>query len=215
MAMIKLDDFEKPFVLDIMKVTSAAKNQYDFPFYFMGQVIDMNFAYDSPASLNPLGARNGYQHLYLEGKGKPAANSTQFSWLGDGKYYTLTTATDAKDELLFTRIGANDPQFNLRRDAALMIRRNDSKDTVFASVIEPHGAYSPISELSENSKSSIAALNVIHDDENYTAVSITDLKGNSSVFILANKQTATDKAHKLKIAGKQYRWTGAYSFIGS
>ncbi|WP_448250247.1 alginate lyase family protein [Thalassotalea agariperforans] len=215
MAMIKLDDFEKPFVLDIMKVTSAAKNQYDFPFYFMGQVIDMNFTYDSPASLSPLGAKNGYQHLYLEGKGKPAANSTQFSWLGDGKYYTLTTATDAKDELLFTRIGANDPQFNLRRDAALMIRRNDSKDTVFASVIEPHGAYSPISELSENSKSSIAALNVIHDDENYTAVSITDLKGNSSVFILANKQTATDKAHKLKIAGKQYRWTGAYYFTGS
>ena len=215
MAMIKLDDFEKPFVLDIMKVTSAAKNQYDFPFYFMGQVIDMNFTYDSPASLSPLGAKNGYQHLYLEGKGKPTANSTQFSWLGDGKYYTLTTATDAKDELLFTRIGANDPQFNLRRDAALMIRRNDSKDTVFASVIEPHGAYSPISELSENSKSSIAALNVIHDDENYTAVSITDLKGNSSVFILANKQTATDKAHKLKIAGKQYRWTGAYYFTGS
>ena len=215
MAMIKLDDFEKPFVLDIMKVMSAAKNQYDFPFYFMGQVIDMNFTYDSPASLSPLGAKNGYQHLYLEGKGKPAANSTQFSWLGDGKYYTLTTATDAKDELLFTRIGANDPQFNLRRDAALMIRRNDSKDTVFASVIEPHGAYSPISELSENSKSSIAALNVIHDDENYTAVSITDLKGNSSVFILANKQTATDKAHKLKIAGKQYSWKGAYYFTGS
>lgn len=215
MAMIKAKNFEKPFVLDIMKVASKRKNQYDFPFYFMGQVIKTNFEYDSPASLNALGSKNGYQHLYLEGKGQPSVQSTQFSWLGNGKYYTLTTATDDDDELLFTRIGANDPEFNLRRDAALMIRRKESKNTIFASVIEPHGAYSTVSELSENSNSNIAELKVVHDDDNYTAVTIIDLKGNTSVFILANKQASVTKEHKLKIAGKLYRWTGAFHFTGS
>ena len=133
--------------------------------------------------------------------------------MGKGKYYTLTTATDSDDEILLTRIGANDPNFNLRRDAALMIRRKESKNTVFASVIEPHGAYSPVSELSENSNSNISKLKVIHDDEKYTAVSVKDLKGNVSVFILANLETSTSKAHKLKVGGKLYRWTGVYHFF--
>ena len=43
--------------------------------------------------------------------------------MGNGKFYTLTSVTDSSDELLFTRLGANDPEFNLRRDAAFMIRR--------------------------------------------------------------------------------------------
>ncbi|MDO7086556.1 alginate lyase family protein [Pseudocolwellia sp. AS88] len=210
MAMIKLEAFEKPFVLDIMKVNSETKNQYDFPFYYMGQMIEANFEYDSPKSLNPLGTSDGYQHLYLEGKGQAAANSTQFSWLGDGRFYTLTTATDSNDEILLTRLGANDPNFNLRRDAAIMLRRDNSKDTVFASVIEPHGSYDPVSEFSANSNSSISELKVVHDDEKYTAVSIKDLKGNESVFILANTNASTSKKHKLKVNGKVYKWTGAY-----
>jgi hypothetical protein len=212
MAMIKLANFDKPFLLDIMKVTSATKNQYDFPFYFMGQVIKMNFSYDSPSSLKTLGKDNGYQHLYVEAKGKPSSDSTQFSWLGDGKFYTLTTATDANDEILLTRIGANDPDFNLRRDAALMLRRKDTSNTNFVSVIEPHGSYSPVSEASLNSNSSIAELKVVYDKEDYIAVSIKDLSDNISIFILANKDSSTSTDHQLTIDGKLYRWTGAYHF---
>lgn len=215
MAMIKLKNYENPLVLDIMKVSSANKNQYDFPFYFMGQVINMNFEYNSPDSLIPLGKDNGYQHLYLEGKGKPSAETTQFSWLGNGTFYTLTTATNAADELLLTRLGAKDPEFNLRRDAAFMIRRKATGDTVFASVIEPHGNYSSVSELSENSDSNIAQLKVVFDDANYTAVSITDKKGQVSLFILANMQSSDAKQHQLKIGGKSFEWTGHYYFKDS
>ncbi len=39
MAMIKNRNFSKPFLLDILKVTSNNENQYDLPFYFMGQVL--------------------------------------------------------------------------------------------------------------------------------------------------------------------------------
>jgi hypothetical protein len=215
MAIIKDEGFAKPFLLDIMKVNADTKNQYDLPFYFMGQVLNENFEYDSPTTLSPLGKNNGYQHLYLEGKGKPSSSSTQFSWLGNGKYYTLTSATEQTDELLLTRMGANDPEFNLRREAALMIRRKDSDNTIFVSVIEPHGSYSPVSELSVNSTSNIEELQVIQDDADYTAVSIKDKKGHLSVFILSNKEASPSKQHKLKIDGKSYHWMGPYHFIGS
>ncbi|MAD18575.1 MAG: heparinase [Alteromonadaceae bacterium] len=215
MAIIKNEDFEKPFLLDIMKVKSGSKNQYDLPFYYMGQVLSDNFEHSSPTSLKPLGEQNGYQHLYIEGKGKPSSSTTQFSWLGDGKYYTLTSATEESDELLLTRLGANDPDFNLRRDAAFMLRRNGSGNTTFASIVEPHGSYSPVSELSVNSDSSIAELSIVHDDDAYTAVSIESIKGVRSLFILANKDAAKSKQHKLKVKGKEFSWTGPYLYTGS
>ena len=181
----------------------------------MGQMIKKNFESSSTKKLSPLGKKNGYQHLYVESKGKPLNDTTQFSWLDHGTFYTLTTTTDSADEIMLTRLGAKDPNFNLRRDPAIMIRRKDTKDTVFASVIEPHGSYSFVSEFSDNSNSNIEELKVVHNDDNYTAVSIKDLKGDSSVFILSNKDASTSKNHKLKIAGKLYQWTGAYHFSGS
>jgi hypothetical protein len=175
----------------------------------------MNFPHKSPSSLTALGSKHGYQHLYVEGEGKPAAGTTQFSWLDNGKFYTLSSVTDANDELLLTRIGAHDPDFNLRREAAIMIRRKDSQNTVFASVIEPHGSYSPVSESSLNAKSNIAELKVEHNDENYTAISIKALTGSTSLFILANLDASATKKHELRVNGKVYRWTGAYYFIES
>lgn len=212
MAIIKDEAFEKAFLLDIMKVKSKTKNQYDFPFYYMGQVISANFDYSSPTTFKPLGNKNGYQHLFLEGKGKAPANNTKFSWLGNSKYYTLTSVADKSDELLFTRIGANDPDFNLRRDAGFMIRRNDSADTTFVSVIESHGNYSPVSELSLNSSSNIANVAILSDDDNYTAVQITDLKDNKQLFILANSNSSAIAEHQLLINGSMVKWTGPYFY---
>jgi hypothetical protein len=213
MALIKNENFEKPFLLDIFKLNSVKQNQYDLPFYFMGQVVKVNFEYDSPSTLTALGDKNGYEHLYLEGKGKPTFENTTFSWMDNGKFYTLTSATSTADELLFTRIGANDPEFNLRRDAALMIRRDGAGDTVFASVVESHGSYSPVSEFAVNSNSNISKLKVVHDDDSYTAVSIEDLDGHTSLFILSNMDASAPKRHQLLIEGRTYQWTGPYHFI--
>ncbi len=212
MAVIKRPDFEKPFLLDIFKVVTGAENQYDLPFYYLGQVLEASFDYETPASLSALGAKNGYQHLYLEGKGTPASDSMQISWLNNGRFYTLTSATQMTDELLFTRLGANDPEFNLRRDPALMIRRTNASDTVFASVIEPHGSYSPVTESSVNPRSNISRLEVVYDDEAYTAVVVEDLEKNTSVFIVVNSDASIVKQHQLKIDNVVYRWEGPYHF---
>jgi len=211
MAVIKDEDFEKPFLLDMMRVTSNTKNQYDLPFYFMGQAIKANFEYESPA-LAILGEDNGYQHLYLEGKGTPSSKSTVLSWLGNGNFYTLTTITDNADELLFTRLGANDPEFNLRRDAGFMLRRKNTKNTTFVTVIESHGSYSPVTESAINSNSNIKEIKLVLDTADYTAVSITTVKGNSKLFITANTKVLKTTTHTVKISGKDYTWTGSYTY---
>lgn len=213
MAVIKNENFEKPFLLDILKVNSDEDNQYDLPFYFLGQVMKVNFEYVSPSPLSALGAENGYQHLYLEGKGIASGDNTRFSWMNNDKFYTLTSATSTSDELLFTRLGANDPEFNLRRDAAFMIRRNGIGDTIFASVVEPHGSYSSVSESAVNSNSSISALMVVHDDDDYTAVSIEDLEGRTSLFIMSNVDASASRHHQVKIAKRKYRWKGPYHYV--
>ena len=210
MALIKNARFEKPFLLDIFKVISDKENQYDLPFYFIGQVMGTNFAYDSPSALRALGEKNGYEHLYLEGTGKPSGNNTVLSWMGYGKFYTLTSATHAADELLFTRIGANDPEFNLRRDAAFIIRRNGAANTVFATTVEPHGSYSPVSEIAVDANGNIADLNVVYDDKSYTAVTIKEVQGRTSIFILSNEDASASSEHELEIDGRTYEWSGPW-----
>ena len=212
MALIRNEQFEKPILLDVFKVKSDQTNQYDLPFYFMGQLISTNFEYDSPTTLSALGEKFGYEHLYLEGIGQAPAGNTKFSWMDNRRFYTLTSTTKDSDEVLFTRIGANDPDFNLRRDAAIMIRRKAAADTVFVSVVEPHGSYSPVSEFAVNTNSKIAALELTYDDENYTAVSIKDLQGSVSLIILSNGDTSATQEHSLVVDGREYRWRGPYYY---
>ena len=212
MAVIKKENFEKPYLLDIVQIYSNKKNQYDLPFYYMGQILQVNFEYETPSSLTTLGEGYGYQHLYLEGTGKPPTANTKFSWMNKRKFYTLTSATGASDTLLLTRLGANDPEFNLRRDPAFMIRRIDTGSTIFATVIEPHGNYSPVSEIATNSNSNIAELKVVHDDEDYTAVSVEDLKGDTSLFILSNSDATATTEHELRIGNREFTWSGPYHY---
>ena len=212
MAIIKEEDFEKPFLLDILKVTSDNTNQYDLPFYFMGQVLKTNFEVETPQVIQPIGNANGYQHLWAEGNGTANDGNTKLSWMNNGKFYTLTSETNIDDELQFVRIGANDPEFNLRRDAGLLIRRKNSKNTTFASIIEAHGNYSPVSEFAVNSNSSISKLSIAYDDDEFTAISIQDINGASRMLILSNLDAKETNGHNLKINDKDYEWSGPYYF---
>ncbi|MDR9828802.1 heparinase II/III family protein [Vibrio sp. FNV 38] len=215
MAVIKDEAFEKPFLLDIMRVDSENKNQYDLPVYFHGQVLEATFDYKQPEALPTLGDKDGYQHLYVEGISESLEEgSWQFTWMNEYKYYTLTSTSEQNDEVMFTRIGANDPDFNLRRDAGIMIRRDETQDTTFASVLEPHGSYSPVTELSNNPNSSIKNIEVLKSDDDYTAVSIGTMDDRDIVFILSNSDASSSKTHELNIGDKTYRWTGVY-YLGS
>ena len=212
MAILNGEDYEKPFMLDIMKINSTSANQYDLPFYYFGQILQTNFEYKTPEILKPLGTENGYQHLYLEASAKGDADYSKFSWFNNNTFYSLTTVTNSNDEFLFTRIGANDPEFNLRRDPALILRRKNCTNTTFVSAIESHGSYSPVSESAWNSKSNIKNLKVVLDTEDYTGISITNVKGNTTLFITSNTNAAKDATHNITINDIGYKWTGPYYY---
>jgi len=132
--------------------------------------------------------------------------------LANRRFYTLTSATRQGDELLFARLGANDPKFNLRRDAALIIRRKGARDTLFANIIEPHGSYSPVSELAVNAQSSISALEIVQDDKNYSVFRITSRQGKERLYILSNSNSSASAPHELKIKRNLHRWVGPYYY---
>lgn len=215
MAIIDDASMGNPFVVDVFRIASKKRHQYDLPFYFLGQVIDVNFDYSAPKTLGALGKKNGYQHLFLEGEGKPSNASTFFSWLGHNRFYTLTTATTDDDQLLFTRIGANDPDFNLRRDAGFMLRRKGVRDSVFATVIESHGTYSPVTEYANNSTGRVAEVSVAHSDERYTVLSIVDREGIARMLAIANDDAGSGVQHEVQVEQAIWRWSGPYRYFSS
>lgn len=211
LAMIKDEEFGKAFVLDLFRANSETTNQYDLPFYYFGQVMQASFDFETLHSLSPLGEENGYQHLFLEAAGTAGDENVQFSWMDNDEFYTLTTAALADDEIFLVRIGANDPQYNLRRDPAIILRRA-AADTLFASVVEPHGSYDPVTESAFSSNSNIAELVVLQDDENYTVVSIETVQGSTRIFIVSNQNVETSTAHSLEINGQDFSWSGPYHY---
>jgi hypothetical protein len=88
-------------------------------------------------------------------------------------------------------------------------------NTVFASVIEPHGSYTPVSELSVNPNTNITGFQVVYDSKDYTAVRVEDKSGQMSLLIIANGGVSAKKRHLLKIDGKKLRWQGPYYFVAS
>src|SRR3546814_3832356 len=54
--------------------------------------------------------------------------------------------------------GANDPEFNLRREPVLIQRVDGAADATFVSLLDPHGRYDASSEAVVASSSRIASL---------------------------------------------------------
>ncbi len=211
-AVIKDEKFTKPYVLDVFRIISDQFHQFDLPYYYFGQPISMNFDFKKLPSLKPLGSKNGYQHLWLEATGLAPETMSQFTWLNNNKFYTVSSNTSKQDELLFTRVGANDPNFNLRNDPGFIIRRNNVSKTVFATVVESHGTYSPVSEFSVNATSNIKDVRVVHDSDEYSMIQITDIENSTKTLIVSNRGTNNQTKHSLKVNNKEYSWVGPFYF---
>ncbi|WP_298762518.1 alginate lyase family protein [uncultured Polaribacter sp.] len=210
--MIKDESLAKPFIVDICKVASEQKNQYDLPFHYFGQIISTSFKYEVPKTLSILGQKHGYNHIWKEGSGTANAESIQFTWLDNRKFYSLTAATNKNDEIILARIGANDPEFNLRKDPSIIIRKKNTQNTVYASIIESHGTYNPVKEVAHNAYSNFKNIKVLSDDANYTAVKLQFKNGKEKTIILANLEHSKDKKHTINIHNKNYNWVGAYYY---
>ncbi|MCL4125292.1 UNVERIFIED_CONTAM: hypothetical protein GTU68_063054 [Idotea baltica] len=212
MIMVKDKDLEKPFIIDINKVQSNTKNQYDLPFHYFGQIIATNFTYHSPKTLSVLGNKNGYEHIWNEANGIANSKSIQFTWLDNRRFYTITSATQKNDKIILARIGAKDPEFNLRKDPSIIIRKKNIKNTTYASIIESHGTYNPVTEVANNAYSNFSKIEVISDDNDYTAIKIKFKTGYEKLLILSNNNNDKQKEHSLEINNKNFVWSGSYYY---
>lgn len=213
MVTIKDEDYENPYVLDIMRVASETKNQYDLPFYYLGQIMQTNFEYSKFSVPEILGNKNGYQHLYKEAIASSNGENIKLNWLLNNKFYTYSAVTSVNDDIILGRIGANDPDYNLRNEPTLIIRKKNVKDALFVSTIESHGTYSPVSEFAVNTYSNIKAISIVHNSKDYTGIQIEMKSGKIKLFIISNETNDKDIEHKLIINNKEHAWEGAYKLI--
>ena len=208
--LIEDDRLDNQLILDVFKVDSKDKNQYDLPYHYFGQIMSTTFPLESQASLLPLGKDNGYQHLWLRSKAKNGKPLNQLSWFSGTTFRTLTMMNTPEDEFLFTQLGANDPEFNLRNDSSFIIRRKNTAATLFVSAIEIHGRYSPVSEIAINATSSIKNITSTLDTAAYTAITIELTTGQPIQVFLSNQDSGENQKHAIEINGKKTNWTGPY-----
>lgn len=202
----------KPFIIDVVRVLSDKKNNYDLPFYYFGQIISTSFDYNTPKTLSTLGTKHGYNHIWKEGSGIANSENIQFTWLDNRSFYSITSATNKEDEIILARIGANDPEFNLRKDPSIIIRKKNIKNTIYASIIESHGTYDPIVEVANNAYSNFSKIEVLSDDVNYTAIKIQFKEGKERILILSNINSDKNKEHSISLDNKTYIWVGSYYY---
>ena len=210
MAIMNDSLLEKPLILDVFRVDASQQHQYDLPYYMEGQLLSADFDFESNDSLQPLGGAHGYQHLWCEAQGKASSENINLTWMLGDRFYSITSLTDPVDQILFTRIGANDPEFNLRRDQGIILRKEAAQSTLFASIIEPHGYYSPVSEIPVNSYSSISKIELLHNDHDYTVLSIHHSTGHQWIWCLANDDASKDTQHQVELADGPIKWQGPY-----
>lgn len=199
---------KKSIVLDLFKISSEKKNTYDFPLYFKGDVMKTSFALRVSKELVPMGINNGYQHLWKEASGLVSDDKLSFSWFDKGSFQTISSAVHAGDSVLFARVGANDPSFNLRREPVFIIRRTNTDSTLFANVYEVHGNYTPVEEIATDAYSSIRKVSIVHDSMNYSVVKIEHVNGKVDYFSIANNNSDASAKHVVEIGNQKLEWTG-------
>jgi len=198
-------------ILDILRVESDNEHTYDLPYYYQGQFMYTNIDYTaSVKELKAMGNDNGYEHLWIEALGNPKDSGFQFTWMNNNQFYTIHSAVNLNTAVYFTRIGASDPEFNLRRETGLIIRENKAKNHVFASTIESHGKSNPLTELTDDLNSHVKQLKILIDNNDFTAIEIIGTTDNKFILAIANSDNNREKQHQLKISGIDYNWKGAY-----
>lgn len=201
------DTLAAPVVVDLVRGRSGQPARYDLPFYFEGQLVDFKGKLEANTRRrHPLGNENGYQHLWVEARGRADDDIQRISWLKNRRFYTLHSATPAKTEVVFVRTGANDPSFNLRSEQGVILRAPKQREAVFVSVIEPHGVYDPAAEFTSGSEPQIASIDHVSQDGR-DFISLHTVSGETIHIAISNDPDPARNHHAI-IGGGAKSWTG-------
>ena len=199
---------QQKIIVDIFNAASADEHQYDLPFQYSGQLISTSFKYNAfTQNRETLGTKNGYQFLWKEAEANADGPLAQFTFLNNKTYYSISSLTDETTKLFFTTTGANDPDFNLRRAPSYIIRKKGKKQS-FVNVIEIHGKFDPVMELSTGSYPSVQEINLLQDDEQYSVAEIR-IGGKELRIAQCNK----DFDSKTRHSAQDISWTGPFTVL--
>ncbi len=211
MAVVDIKELENPLIIDLFSVQAPEGTRYDLPLYYLGELMSTNQQFKTNNDLTPMGSNDGYQHLWQEAQSNLEGDLLRLTWFNKRNFYTMHSTVYKGDEALLTRIGANDPNFNLRRDPGLIHRRTGG-NTVFASLYEMHGYYSYADEIPINSFTSIVDLDVLHDSAEYVAIQFVLKSGETYQFAFSLKDDNESSKHTIELTGGELEWTGVYDF---
>ncbi|MCJ8163229.1 heparinase II/III family protein [Pontibacter sp. E15-1] len=207
-AMIQDSVLEHPVVVDVFDVASESSHQYDLPYYYLGDITATTFERKALGT-SPLGKANGYEHLQLTAIAKPGNQPAQVTWQHNGLFYTLTTASTAATEILFTRIGAQDPDDNLRKEPGLLLRIPEARQHTFVSVIEPHGKHTPGTKATGQTASQLKGVSLVGKSTTGMALEIAFASGEQKILLLATGPNQESPC-QLTLDGKNVRWSGTH-----
>ena len=127
-------------------------------------------------------------------------------WFNEKQFIIQMNIASASDSLLFARLGANDPNFDLRRDAFNIHRKPAAKDHLFGSIISAHGKYDSVSEIASFPYAEKIVPTVLLDNGKYTIVSVSIAGAARWLSIIGNETNTSWQQHALDIGGQTYTW---------
>ena len=212
MFLIENDNFQYPFIVDLYRLESYSKHTYDYPIHFRGQLMNSNFEYQANIEKQtPLGKKYGYQHIWQEAYSNNLSKSPKISWLDGNRFYSYIGASSENVEAVFGRIGANDPNFNLRSEPMFLLRA-EGKDQLFAGVLEPHGYFNEAREISRSAKPQITNIDIVGFNDN---ASIIEIHGKNDIkfrVMVNNGESNKNKVNSVEFKGQKYSWKGNFKF---
>jgi hypothetical protein len=204
-----------PIAIDLLRVDGDKPARYDLPLHYQGHLMTVGFQAKRHVAERPvLGAKNGYQHLWVDveslpSKGIPSTDVRFLTWLLDGRFYTYRFGASAPTRALLVESGANDPDFNLRREPALIQRMDGAQDAIFFGVLEPHGEYNGTAEYVHGADSRISEAAHLRG-EDASVLALTLASGAVLALAIAD-DPAPGRVHRVDANGRSYEWTGAWA----
>ncbi|GAE53684.1 hypothetical protein XPR_0319 [Xanthomonas arboricola pv. pruni MAFF 301420] len=199
-----------PVVVDLLRVNASAPARYDLPLHFNGQIMQVGFTAERALTQRPvLGKANGYQHLWVDASSDASTDTRSLSWLLAGRFYSYRFGSSTPARALLVESGANDPNFNLRREPALIQRVDGQADVSFFGVLEPHGEYNGTAEYVRGANSRIRAIERVRGDD--AEVIVLTLVGGQRIALAVADDADAQRSHQVQAAGQRYNWRGGYA----
>ena len=213
-AIIEDAAFSGPVIIDLTEAHSENLHNYDLPFHYNGHLVETNFDVAAePLTRTPLGYKNGYEYLWKVAEAQPVDGLSQVTWLLDRKFYSVSSAVPKGTEVIFTQVGANDPNFNLRNEPGFILRAKTNDGVSFLSVIEPHGDYNPTVEYTIGSHSRVKS--VSHFKGGAAEYIMIETKDGNVVGLGLSGEDNPSGTHSVDVNGETISWTGPYKLFPS